>query len=672
MRVASMYATPRPLTVRATSTCGRAADGGGSSANACQKRGHVVPVDLPGIPAEGAEPVADRLDGITSSVPPSSPMPLRSTIAQTLPSPKCDAAPRRLPDLPLVQLLVAEQHPDPDLVEPAQARAPPPSRSRSRGRGRASRTRSRCRGRAHVRVVAERVAEARVAVEDLRRRGSRAPRAAGRRRRRSGPSTGSAGRGRERPDRRAGASRPSTARRGSPRPRRRWCSARCLAIPISRIVSRRIKRARRTTAEGSMPLAGSGAKLAPSVAAVGPLDAPTISRIGSNPRSIGSNGGESVRGGRHGFRHRCARSDRRRQRLDPMSSPGPLRTSRVDVVTAELRQAILDGRLAPGGADQPGGARGGVRHQPRARPGGVPAARERGPDHARPAQRRLGGEAGVGRVHRGVPDPRVARAAGASPPACPTSPTTQVAELGAFVDAMEAVPESVEWLDLDRRFHLLSYAGAPLPRLLRMIEGFWNDDAAVPPCALRVPRRLGRPRAGACRAPPAPERDPAQGRGGCRGAAAHAHPPHAERSRPLAGAVRPVSTAGRMGAPDADVAHLVEADAANVWHPFTRHKSYDASRMIVGRRRLLGDGRRRPAHARRLRGPVEHQPRLRQPRRRATRSPRSSHVLPASSLFGQGHPLAARARGAARALRARRPRRGSSSRCRARRRSTPR
>jgi len=50
----------------------------------------------------------------------------------------------------------------------------------------------------------------------------------------------------------------------------------------------------------------------------------------------------------------------------------------------------------------------------------------------------------------------------------------QVAELGALVEAMEAQPDDVEWLDLDRRFHLLSYAGAPLPRLKRMIEGFWT------------------------------------------------------------------------------------------------------------------------------------------------------------------------------------------------------
>lgn len=31
------------------------------------------------------------------------------------------------------------------------------------------------------------------------------------------------------------------------------------------------------------------------------------------------------------------------------------------------------------------------------------------------------------------------------------------------------------WLEADRRFHLATYAAAPMPRLLEMIEGFWNS-----------------------------------------------------------------------------------------------------------------------------------------------------------------------------------------------------
>jgi DNA-binding GntR family transcriptional regulator len=40
---------------------------------------------------------------------------------------------------------------------------------------------------------------------------------------------------------------------------------------------------------------------------------------------------------------------------------------------------------------------------------------------------------------------------------------------------IEAVNDPAVWLDLDRRFHLASYAAAPMPRLLRLIEGFWNS-----------------------------------------------------------------------------------------------------------------------------------------------------------------------------------------------------
>ena len=130
-----------------------------------------------------------------------------------------------------------------------------------------------------------------------------------------------------------------------------------------------------------------------------------------------------------------------------------------------------------------------------------------------------------------------------------------------------------------------------------------------------------------------------------------------------------MTSTGHMGGLDADVAHLIEADATNVWHPFTRHKSYDASRMILGgegcwvtdaggRRVLdafaglwsinLGYGRRDLADA------ITAQ----------------LHVLPASSMFGQGHPLAARLAERLAALAPGDLDAASSSRCRARRRST--
>jgi DNA-binding GntR family transcriptional regulator len=34
--------------------------------------------------------------------------------------------------------------------------------------------------------------------------------------------------------------------------------------------------------------------------------------------------------------------------------------------------------------------------------------------------------------------------------------------------------DPMAWLDADRRFHLACYAGLPTPRLLHMIQGFWN------------------------------------------------------------------------------------------------------------------------------------------------------------------------------------------------------
>lgn len=35
--------------------------------------------------------------------------------------------------------------------------------------------------------------------------------------------------------------------------------------------------------------------------------------------------------------------------------------------------------------------------------------------------------------------------------------------------------DPLRWLDADRRFHLESYAAASMPRVLAMIEGFWNQ-----------------------------------------------------------------------------------------------------------------------------------------------------------------------------------------------------
>lgn len=48
--------------------------------------------------------------------------------------------------------------------------------------------------------------------------------------------------------------------------------------------------------------------------------------------------------------------------------------------------------------------------------------------------------------------------------------------LRSMVRAMDEVPSGAgAWLDLDRRFHLASYAPARMPRLERTVEGFWNS-----------------------------------------------------------------------------------------------------------------------------------------------------------------------------------------------------
>ena len=50
----------------------------------------------------------------------------------------------------------------------------------------------------------------------------------------------------------------------------------------------------------------------------------------------------------------------------------------------------------------------------------------------------------------------------------------QMGQLGELMRQIEQTEDPATWLVCDRRFHLLSYAAAPMPRLLKMIERFWN------------------------------------------------------------------------------------------------------------------------------------------------------------------------------------------------------
>jgi DNA-binding GntR family transcriptional regulator len=51
----------------------------------------------------------------------------------------------------------------------------------------------------------------------------------------------------------------------------------------------------------------------------------------------------------------------------------------------------------------------------------------------------------------------------------------QLAQLRELMLQIERSSDPAVWLLLDRRFHLASYAAAPMPRLLKMIENFWNS-----------------------------------------------------------------------------------------------------------------------------------------------------------------------------------------------------
>ena len=60
----------------------------------------------------------------------------------------------------------------------------------------------------------------------------------------------------------------------------------------------------------------------------------------------------------------------------------------------------------------------------------------------------------------------------------PAMSDEQIGRLEALVESMEEVVESgdfQQWLELDRQFHLGTYAAAPLPRFGRLVENIWNN-----------------------------------------------------------------------------------------------------------------------------------------------------------------------------------------------------
>lgn len=69
----------------------------------------------------------------------------------------------------------------------------------------------------------------------------------------------------------------------------------------------------------------------------------------------------------------------------------------------------------------------------------------------------------------------------------------QLDGLGDYIEQMEAcadVEDPSLWVDLDRRFHLATYAGARMPRLTDMIEGLWNATQQYRRAYTRLPERF--------------------------------------------------------------------------------------------------------------------------------------------------------------------------------------
>ena len=148
----------------------------------------------------------------------------------------------------------------------------------------------------------------------------------------------------------------------------------------------------------------------------------------------------------------------------------------ADVVSRSVRDAILDGRLKPGER---------IRQEEIARRLGT----SRIP--VREALRQLENEGLVSLVpHSGA---RVAvmdyerfvelyrlrevvepMAIAESAPRLTDDQIGRLHELARAVEAAEGEP--LHWLHADRRFHLESYAAAPLPLVLERIEGFWNQS----------------------------------------------------------------------------------------------------------------------------------------------------------------------------------------------------
>lgn len=144
-----------------------------------------------------------------------------------------------------------------------------------------------------------------------------------------------------------------------------------------------------------------------------------------------------------------------------------------EVATRYLRAAILDGRLRPGArlrqeaiARELGASRIPVREALRTleNEGLVSLTPRSG---ARVARLDYAEHAELYRIREELEPLALAEST-------PRLTDTALAHLRDLKEQIARSRDPGLWLILDRQFHLASYAAAPMPRLLRMIEGYWN------------------------------------------------------------------------------------------------------------------------------------------------------------------------------------------------------
>jgi DNA-binding GntR family transcriptional regulator len=164
----------------------------------------------------------------------------------------------------------------------------------------------------------------------------------------------------------------------------------------------------------------------------------------------------------------------------------------VEVISGGLRDAIFDGRLRPGEwlrqeavAAEFGTSRIPVREALRqlASEGFVVLQPHAG---ARVARLELSELDEIYQLREQLEPLAIARSV-------PNLTEQQLTQIGSLVAQMERVadPDDLKlWLQLDRDFHLGTFAGAPMPRLLGLIEGFWNTTQQYRRVYTLLPRRL--------------------------------------------------------------------------------------------------------------------------------------------------------------------------------------